>query len=162
MYWSFIMSDKKIDFDDRLQILCKMYERKIPFNKILGIKVESLKIEDVRVRFEMKEAFIGNYVQGILHGGVISAVLDTTGGLTASLGVVQNMAGRTVKEIGKSLTRIGTIDLRIDYLRPGKGDYFVATGSIMRAGRRVSVTRMELYNDRNILIAVGTGTYIVG
>lgn len=156
------MSNKKIDFDDRLQILCKMYERKIPFNKVLGLKIESMKIEDVRVRFEMKEAFIGNFVQGILHGGVISAVLDTTGGLTASLGVIQNMAGRTVEEIGKSLTRIGTIDLRVDYLRPGKGNYFVATGSIMRAGRRVSVTRMELYNDKNTLIAVGTGTYIVG
>ena len=156
------MSDKKIDFDDRLQILCKMYERKIPFNKILGLKIGSLKIEDVRVSFEMKEAFIGNYVHGILHGGVISAVLDTTGGLTASLGVIENMAGRTAEEIGKSLAKIGTIDLRIDYLRPGKGNYFVATGSIMRAGRRVSVTRMELYNDRNILIAVGTGTYIVG
>lgn len=156
------MSTKKIDFDDRLQVLCKMYERKIPFNKVLGLKIESIKIEDVRVRFEMKEAFIGNFVQGILHGGVISAVLDTTGGLTASLGVIQNMAGRTVEEIGKSLTRIGTIDLRVDYLRPGKGNYFVATGSIMRAGRRVSVTRMELYNDKNTLIAVGTGTYIVG
>ena len=156
------MSDKKIDLDDRLQILCKMYEQKIPFNKILGLKVESLNIEDVRVKFEMKETFIGNYVHGILHGGVISAVLDTTGGLTASLGVLQKMKGRTAEEIGKSLAKIGTIDLRIDYLRPGKGNYFVATGSIMRAGRRVSVTRMELYNDQNVLIAVGTGTYIVG
>jgi len=32
----------------------------------------------------------------------------------------------------------------------------------MRAGRRVSVTRMELHNDQDVLIAVGTGTYIVG
>ena len=63
------MSDKKIDFDDRLQILSKMYERKIPFNKVLGLKIESFKIEEVRVRFEMKESFIGNYVHGILHGG---------------------------------------------------------------------------------------------
>jgi uncharacterized protein (TIGR00369 family) len=157
-----IMSDKKIDLDARLQMLRKLYEQKIPFNKVLGLKIESLNIEDVRVKFEMKDAFIGNYVQGILHGGVISAVLDTTGGLTASLGVLQKMAGRTAEEIGKSLTKIGTIDLRIDYLRPGKGNYFVATGSIMRAGRRVSVTRTELYNDQHVLIAVGTGTYIVG
>ena len=156
------MSDKTIGLDDRLQMLRKLYEQKIPFNKVLGLKIESLKLEDVRVKFEMKDAFIGNYVQGILHGGVISAVLDTTGGLTASLGVLQKMAGRTVEEFGKSLTKIGTIDLRIDYLRPGKGSYFVAAGSIMRAGRRVSVTRMELCNDQNVLIAVGTGTYIVG
>lgn len=156
------MSDQKKSFDRIESILHELYERKIPFNKVLGLKIESLKMEDVKVKFEMKDDFIGNYVQGILHGGVISAVLDTTGGLTASLGVLQKMKGHTPEEIGKSLTKIGTIDLRIDYLRPGKGTYFVSTGSIMRAGRRVSVTRMELYNDQNVLIAVGTGTYIVG
>lgn len=156
------MSEKTTGVDDRLEMLCKMYEEKIPFNKVLGLKIESLKMEDVGVRFEMKDAFVGNYVQKILHGGVISAVLDTTGGLTASLGVLRKMTGYTTEEIGKSLTKIGTIDLRVDYLRPGKGKYFVSRGSIMRAGRRVSVTRMELYNDQNVLIAVGTGTYIVG
>ncbi|MBW2605347.1 MAG: thioesterase family protein [Deltaproteobacteria bacterium] len=156
------MPDQKKSFDKIRQILREMYEQKIPFNKVLGLKIESLKMEEVRVKFKMKDAFIGNYVHGILHGGVISAVLDTTGGLTASLGVLRKMAGQTPEKIGKSLTKIGTIDLRIDYLRPGKGNYFVATGSIMRAGRRVSVTCMELYNDQDVLIAVGTGTYIVG
>jgi uncharacterized protein (TIGR00369 family) len=156
------MPDQKKRFDKIWKILRELYERKIPFNKVLGLKIESLKMEDVRIKFEMKDDFIGNYVQGILHGGVVSAVLDTTGGLAASMGVLQRIVGRTAEEIGKSLTKIGTIDLRIDYLRPGKGKYFIATGSIMRAGRRVSVTRMELYNDQNLLIAVGTGTYIVG
>jgi uncharacterized protein (TIGR00369 family) len=156
------MSDEKEYFDKIWKILRELYEHKIPFNKVLGLKIEPLKMEDARIKFEMNDAFIGNYVQGILHGGVISAVLDTTGGLAASLGVLQKMKGQTAEEIGKSLTKIGTIDLRIDYLRPGKGNYFVSTGSIMRAGRRVSVTRMELYNDQDVLIAVGTGTYIVG
>ncbi|MDH3576088.1 MAG: thioesterase family protein [Desulfobacteraceae bacterium] len=156
------MPDQKKSSDKIWKILRELYERKIPFNKVLGLKIESLKVEEVRVKFEMKDAFVGNYVHGILHGGVISAVLDTTGGLTASLSVLQKMAGQTPEKIGKSLTKIGTIDLRIDYLRPGKGNYFVATGAIMRAGRRVSVTRMELYNDQDVLIAVGTGTYIVG
>jgi uncharacterized protein (TIGR00369 family) len=158
----FKMPDQKKNFDKLQQILRDLYERKIPFNKVLGLKIESLKMDDVRVKFEMRDEFIGNYVHEILHGGVISAVLDTTGGLTASLGVLQKMKGHTAEEIGKSLTKIGTIDLRIDYLRPGKGNFFVSTGSIMRAGRRVSVTRMELYNDQDVLIAVGTGTYIVG
>ena len=156
------MADKTTDRDARMQMLRRLYEEKIPFNKLLGLKIEFLKMEDVRVKFEMKDVFIGNFVHGILHGGVISSVLDTTGGLTASLGVLQKMAGRSAEEIGKSLTKIGTIDLRVDYLRPGKGNYFISTGAIMRAGRRVSVTRMELYNDQDLLIAVGTGTYIVG
>lgn len=156
------MPGQKKNIDKIWQILREMYERKIPFNKVLGLKIASLNMEDVSIRFKMKDEFVGNYVQGIMHGGVISAVLDTIGGLTASLGVLQKMAGRSAEEIGKRLTKIGTIDLRIDYLRPGKGKYFIAKGSIMRAGRRVSVTRMELYNDQDLLIAVGTGTYIVG
>jgi acyl-coenzyme A thioesterase PaaI-like protein len=32
----------------------------------------------------------------------------------------------------------------------------------MRTGRKVAVTRMELHNDERVLVAVGTGTYIVG
>lgn len=156
------MPKQKKNFDKLFQILRELYEDKIPFNKVLGFKIESLKTQDVRVKFNMKPEFIGNYVQGILHGGVISAVLDATGGLTATLGVIEKMAGHSIEEVGQRLTRIGTIDLRIDYLRPGQGNYFIATGSIMRAGKRVSVTRMELHNDQDLLIAVGTGTYIVG
>jgi uncharacterized protein (TIGR00369 family) len=57
---------------------------------------------------------------------------------------------------------VGTIDLRIDYLRPGRGRTFTATGRVMRAGKRVAVTRMELHNAEAVLIAVGTGTYMVG
>jgi acyl-coenzyme A thioesterase PaaI-like protein len=58
------------------------------------------------------------------------------------------------------IRKAGTIDLRVDYLRPGRGAYFRATSSLMRAGTRVAVTRMELRNDKDLLITVGTGTYI--
>ncbi|MFH2219721.1 MAG: thioesterase family protein [Pseudomonadota bacterium] len=156
------MHEQTAKIDELLPILHDMYNKKIPFNKLLGLRIESLEIENIRVAFDMKEELVGNYVHGILHGGVISAVLDTTGGLIASLGVLQKMEGQPVKEVGKRLSRIGTIDLRVDYLRPGSGKQFVATGSIMRAGRKVTVTRMELHNDQDLLIAVGTGTYIVG
>ena len=63
----FVMLDQKKSFDKIWKILRELYERKIPFNKVLGLKIESLKMEDVRVKFEMKAEFIGNYVQGILH-----------------------------------------------------------------------------------------------
>jgi uncharacterized protein (TIGR00369 family) len=60
------------------------------------------------------------------------------------------------------MSRVGTIDLRVDYLRPGRGDDFLATSEIMRSGNKVAVARMELYNNRDMLIAVGTGTYLIG
>lgn len=150
------------NLQDLLDIVKDIYEKRIPFDQVLGMKVDVLTLEKAVVGFQMKPELVGNYVLGSLHGGVISAVLDALGGMTASTGVVKRMAGRRVEEIATALTRMGTIDLRIDYLRPGKGAYFKAAGTIMRAGKKVAVTRMELHNDKGVLIAVGTGTYLVG
>ena len=150
------------DFDALVQMLHQIYEDCIPFNKILGMRIDSLDAECIRTRFDMHPSLIGNYKTKILHGGVISAVLDTTGGLTATFGLLRNLVGKPMDDIEKRITQIGTIDLRVDYLRPGRGRYFLSTGTIMRAGRRVTVTRMELHNDEYKLIAVGTGTYVVG
>jgi uncharacterized protein (TIGR00369 family) len=97
-----------------------------------------------------------------LHGGVISSVLDATGGLSVSVSLLEKLQGEPVEEFEKRMAHIGTIDLRVDYLRPGRGKTFRAVSAIMRTGKKVAVTRMELHNDESVLIAVGTGTYIVG
>jgi len=52
--------------------------------------------------------------------------------------------------------------MRVDFLRPGLGVEFVATGTVLRVGRKVAVTRMELHNDEDSLIAVATGAYSTG
>ena len=101
-------------------------------------------------------------MRGNLHGGVISTVLDVTGGMVAWTGIMKKMEGRSFEEIAEKFAKIGTIDLRVDYLRPGLGKYFIATGNTLRTGNKLSVTRMELHNDEGILIAVGTGSYVVG
>jgi uncharacterized protein (TIGR00369 family) len=109
----------------------------------------------------MREELIGNYVHGILHGGVISSVLDVTGGLTATISSAERLVSLSPDEIKSRIARVGTIDLRVDYLRPGKGTHFYSTGTVMRAGRKVAVTRMELKNQEDLLIAVGTGAYLI-
>lgn len=156
------MQKKPIDFKDQLEYVKWMYEQKIPFNHVLGFRVESLDSERVIVRFEMRDELVGNWVLKTLHGGVISAVLDATGGLCASIGLLEKLQGLPVEEIERRMTRVGTIDLRVDYLRPGRGGYFRANSEIMRAGNKVAVTRMELFNDADDLVAVGTGTYLIG
>ena len=50
----------------------------------------------------------------------------------------------------------------MDFLRPGLGKFFTATGTKLRTGNKVSVTRMELHDEKGILIAAGTGSYLVG
>jgi uncharacterized protein (TIGR00369 family) len=145
-----------------LQLLKEITEEKIPFNKLIGMKIETLDLDNIGIRFEMSPELVGNFTRGNLHGGVISSVLDVTGGMVAWTGIMKKMEGQSFDEISERFNKIGTIDIRVDYLRPGLGEYFIATGSTLRTGNKVSVTRMELHNDKGILIAVGTGTYVVG
>jgi len=145
-----------------LQLLKEITEEKIPFNKLIGMKIETLDLDKIGIRFEMRPELVGNFTRGNLHGGVISSVLDVTGGMVAWTGIMKKMEGQSFDEISERFNKIGTIDIRVDYLRPGLGEYFIATGSTLRTGNKVSVTRMELHNDKGILIAVGTGTYLVG
>ena len=145
-----------------LQLLKEITEEKIPFNKLIGMKIETLDLDKIGIRIEMSPELVGNFTRGNLHGGVISSVLDVTGGMVAWTGIMKKMEGQSFDEISERFNKIGTIDIRVDYLRPGLGEYFIATGSTLRTGNKVSVTRMELHNDKGILIAVGTGTYVVG
>ena len=145
-----------------LQLLKEITEEKIPFNKLIGMKIETLDLDKIGIRIEMSPELVGNFTRGNLHGGVISSVLDVTGGMVAWTGIMKKMEGQSFDEISERFNKIGTIDIRVDYLRPGLGEYFIATGSTLRTGNKVSVSRMELHNDKGILIAVGTGTYVVG
>jgi uncharacterized protein (TIGR00369 family) len=139
--------------------ISRMFEQLIPFNRVLGLKLDSLDAKAPRLRFDMRPELVGNPVRQILHGGVISATLDVVGGLAISLASISHKAEQ---ESAQHFPNIGTIDLRIDYLRPGRGHYFVATGRVVRLGGRVAVAHMELVNDTKELIATGAAAYIVG
>ena len=139
----------------------EVFAEKIPFNKVLGLDVVSLANESPVLRFAMRPELVGNYMRGNLHGGVISSVIDVCGGLTAFLGLQRKLRDEPIEERLQRFARIGTIDMRVDYLRPGHGEWFEAKGTILRTGNKVAVTRMELHNDSGELIAIGTGAYTV-
>ena len=138
-------------------LMRKVMEDHIAFNKLLGLKVESFDLEAPRLRFDMRPELVGNPARQILHGGVISATLDVAGGFAIMLALAADMTG-----IPTSFPNMGTIDLRVDYLRPGRGKYFVATARIVRKGKRIAVTHMELHNDEGELISTGSAAYAIG
>ena len=138
-----------------------IFDHKIPFNRVLGLRVQSLDKDRSKIRFEMREDLVGNFIRGSLHGGVISAVIDVTGGLAAFMGLQSRLAGEPLEVKLNQFRKLGTIDLRIDYLRPGVGKVFDATGYPLRTGNKVAVTRIELGNEKEQLIAVGTGAYVI-
>jgi uncharacterized protein (TIGR00369 family) len=148
---------------DALAAVVEVAEKHIPFNRVLGL--HGLSIDDdltVHVRIDHRDELVGNLSKGFLHGGVISATLDLVGGIAAMLGAVGRDVPQTEEEAAEIFLKIGTIDLRVDYLRPGVGEWYVASAVVLRTGARVAVTRMEMRNDADKLIAVGTGTYTVG
>ena len=155
------MFEQSEKIDDLLKMVREVYDN-LPFSRLLGLRVSNLKLDEAGFVFTMRDNLIGNVVHGFLHGGVISAVLDTTGGLTATIAAIRRKQSLSSQELAELITRIGTIDMRVDYLRPGRGKRFQSTGTVMRTGNKVAVTRMELSNEENLLIAVGTGAYIVG
>lgn len=59
--------------------LIDVYNSKMPFNKLLGIEVTELNLERAVISIHSREDLYGNYIHKILHGGVISSVIDRSG-----------------------------------------------------------------------------------
>jgi len=135
----------------RLDILREVCDEKIAFNKLIGIKLIEAGGGRSRLEFAFKEDLVGNFMLRILHGGVICSALDVAGGLAVQAGHGED----------DPFYMMGTVDLRVDFLRPGKGERFVATGQVMRPGRILCATRMELVNETGELLAMGQAVYRV-
>jgi uncharacterized protein (TIGR00369 family) len=150
--------DVIVDFGEVLGAL-RAVENDIPFNRTLGIEMARFDEDGLEVRVPMRPDLVGNFARGNLHGGVISATLDLVGGLVAIHAAIAAGHLDSTEAVLASFGGMGTIDLRIDYLRPGFGEAFLGTGHALRVGRKVTVTRMELHNDAGDLLAVGTGAY---
>jgi uncharacterized protein (TIGR00369 family) len=144
-----------------LPMITKAFDQ-MPFNRLLGLKVTRFAEDGVEVCFAWSEQLIGNPLQQILHGGVIASVLDVAGGIMAVSSALGRLTDVAPAELIERLGKMSTIDIRTDYLRPGRGEQFIATARVIRAGNKVAVCRMELHNELGLHIALGTGTYLVG
>lgn len=141
--------------------LVDIFEKRIRFNETLGLKVVSLAPAAPALRFEMRDDLVGHYASGRLHGGVISATLDAMGGFAIMVALAEKHADETLEQVGHRFGRVGTIDLRVDYLRQGLGKHFVASAEVMRLGGRVAATQMRLTNDEGTLIATAAAAYMI-
>ncbi|EHR69615.1 hypothetical protein BurJ1DRAFT_0734 [Burkholderiales bacterium JOSHI_001] len=141
--------------------LAELFEQRITFNQTLGLKVLGFGPQGPRLRFAMRPELVGHYLYGRLHGGVISAVLDASGGLAALWAISEKHADESAAQVMHRFAKLGTIDLRVDYLRPGLGQHFDATVEVLRLGGRVASIQMRLCNDEGTLIATAAGSYIV-
>lgn len=130
--------------------LVEFFERRIPFNAWLGMKVESLLPGRCRLRVPFRPELVGDPFRPALHGGVLSTLADTAGGLAV------------FTRVGALSARVSTVDLRVDYYAPGALQDLYADGEVVRVGNRVGVARVVLHpGDPASPVAEGKGVYSV-
>jgi len=127
--------------DTHLAQLATAFEG-IPHCRELGLKIISLEPRRAMMRLEYDDRLIGNPATGVIHGGVISAVIDTVAGLAASASVPVKSA-------------VATLDLRIDYLRPAlPGEAVIGEAECYRLTHSVAFVRALAHQgDRNKPVA---------
>ncbi|WP_421133196.1 thioesterase family protein [Alteromonas sp. A079] len=138
-----------------------LFNDTMPFNNLLGLDVVDGE-NGIELHVGWKQELTGNPLKGILHGGVTATMLDTIGGLVAITETIKHTDASQLSELKVRLPTMGTVDMRVDYLRPGRGARFVATATVIRKGSKLVVCRMELHNEKGDHIAFGTGTYMLG
>ena len=127
------------EFVDALK---QLFEEKIVFNQVLGLKITAIAPDKVTARINMKPELVGHYSHNRIHGGVISACLDAMGGLACMAAIGARHMNETPQQRLHRFGKLGTIDLRIDYLRPAVSDHFELCAEVIRLGTRVASTRM--------------------
>lgn len=141
---------------DRQALLRRWFERGIPFNRFLGMRLAEQARGYCVLHLPWRDEFVGDASRPAVHGGVISTLLDTAGGCAVftSLDRVED--------------RVSTVDLRVDYLRPGPAEDLWCSARVVRVGNRVGVARMELHSgglpnegEPGTPVATGQGVYNV-
>lgn len=133
------------------EVLKQLAEEWIPFNKLVGVRARAIQKGDVTLEIPYRDELIGDPMKKALHGGVISMLADTAGGLAVW------------SALDDDRIRVSTIDLRIDYLLPGKQDTLRAHATLVRAGKAVGVADIRLFHasDESATIATGKGVYAI-
>jgi len=142
-------------------LLFELFEQRIVFNQVLGLKVHSLALPAPSMAFSMRPELVGHPLYGRLHGGVISATLDATGGYALMIAIADRHPSDSADQVLQRFARMGTIDLRVDFLRQGVGQQFIASAEVTRLGSRVGSTQMRLVNEDGLLIATGAAAYMI-
>ena len=122
----------------------------IPHSKALGMQIVSLGDGVAEITMPYDERFIGDPKTKVIHGGAVSALMDTCGG-AAVMSHPEAPAGTA------------TIDLRIDYMRGATpGHAITANAHVYHITRSVAFVRATAYDeDRDRPVATATGAFTV-
>jgi len=107
----------------------------IPHNRAIGFDLVEMGADFAVGRIPYRPSLVGNPSGGVVHGGIVTTLLDTVGGMAS-------LARR-----GEFIV-MATLDLRIDYLRPSTpGKDLAARVECYKMTRNIAFTRGFAFND---------------
>ncbi|WP_302081996.1 PaaI family thioesterase [Salinibaculum rarum] len=114
-----------------------------PFLGLLGIEVTEAADGHAEARLEFSEDLLSNPTGDVIHGGATYALADMAG-------------GAAVISLSKAVSP--TVDMRMDYLAPATTD-LVADGEVVRFGKNLAMTRVDVHDATGTHVATAHGTY---
>lgn len=132
------------------ELVRRIAARNVAFWTYLGVEVERVyEAGHVSVGLDMRPE-LGTRRAEIMHGGAISTLIDAAAGaaVISKFGDDEDYAGQV------------TLDLNITFL-DGVTDHATAEARILRSGKTVGFTQIEVRNGAGTLCAVGRVTYSI-
>jgi uncharacterized protein (TIGR00369 family) len=119
----------------------------LPFENHLNLRVTRRHADGVTVYFELRPEYLN--ASGNLHGGITASIADE-----AAWHALENHFGAGTK-------KSTTTELKVNYLRPIAGGKVIARAHLVRPGRRLCVSRVDLFDEKKILSAIAIVTYMI-
>lgn len=136
------------DRDDRERIEREMRERveASPFHAGMGISVVAVREGTVDLRLEARDDQVN--LLGSVHGGVLATLADTAAGLAVRSTVPRG-------------SRHASVHLDVQYLSPASPGTLLASGRVVRLGRRLAFARAEVTDDAGQVLATAQVTVAI-
>src|SRR5882672_11949371 len=125
--------------------------RRSDYGHISGLQLDRFAPGEAWSSLPYRPAFVGDTATGVLHGGVVTAMLDESCGMAVQLALDGTSA-------------IATLDLRIDYQKPATPGLDIRAHSVCyRVTRSIAFVRSTAYQEsEDDPVATATACFMVG